>query len=165
MALRRSVDPLHRFTCSVGNKPPFGKEDTKMYWYNPTTRISERVEAPSTDEQDIQMLAGTKDSAQFIKHYCQLRRSGFADRPSIGVGGTRVPLEATGVSDTSSLRDPLRYSGEKGLGNFVEPSFHPVGWRAASGRSRRSRTTEGRGALLRRPCGHYRQREGRGVAP
>jgi hypothetical protein len=47
-----------------------------MYWYNPTTAASERVEAPSTDEQAIQMLAGTKDSAEIIKHYCQLRRSG-----------------------------------------------------------------------------------------
>jgi hypothetical protein len=47
-----------------------------MYWYNPTTHTSERVEAPSTDQQAIQMLAGTKDSAQFIKHYCELRRSG-----------------------------------------------------------------------------------------
>jgi len=47
-----------------------------MYWYNPTNRTSERVEAPSTDEQAIQMLAGTKDSAQFIKEYCKLRRSG-----------------------------------------------------------------------------------------
>jgi hypothetical protein len=47
-----------------------------MYWYNPTTGASERVEAPSTDEQAIQMLAGTPNSAEFIKHYCQLRRSG-----------------------------------------------------------------------------------------
>ena len=47
-----------------------------MYWYNPTTRASGRVEAPSTDEQAIQMLAGTKDSAELIKEYCQLRRSG-----------------------------------------------------------------------------------------
>ena len=47
-----------------------------MYWYNPKTRTSERVEAPSTDEQAIQMLAGTPESAQFIKHYCDLRRSG-----------------------------------------------------------------------------------------
>jgi hypothetical protein len=53
-----------------------GKEDKKMYWYNPKTRTSERVEAPSTDEQAIQMLAGTPESAQFIKHYCDLRRSG-----------------------------------------------------------------------------------------
>jgi hypothetical protein len=47
-----------------------------MYWYNPTTCASERVEAPSTDEQAIQMLAGTRDSAEFIKEYCELRRSG-----------------------------------------------------------------------------------------
>jgi hypothetical protein len=47
-----------------------------MYWYNPITRTSERVEAPSTDEQAIQLLAGTRDSAEFIKHYCELRRSG-----------------------------------------------------------------------------------------
>jgi hypothetical protein len=47
-----------------------------MYWYNPTTRTSERVDAPSTDEQAIQMLASTKDSADFIGKYCELRRSG-----------------------------------------------------------------------------------------
>ena len=46
-----------------------------MYWYNPTARTSERVEAPSTDQQAIQMLAGTPDSAEFIKEYCKLRRS------------------------------------------------------------------------------------------
>jgi hypothetical protein len=47
-----------------------------MYWYNPATGASERVEAPSTDEQAIQMLAGTPNSAEFIKEYCELRRSG-----------------------------------------------------------------------------------------
>jgi hypothetical protein len=47
-----------------------------MYWYNPTTRASEKVQASSTDEEAIQMLAGTKDSAEFIKHYLELRRSG-----------------------------------------------------------------------------------------
>lgn len=47
-----------------------------MYWYNPTISASERVEAPSTDEQAIRMLAGTQDSAEIIKHYCELRRSG-----------------------------------------------------------------------------------------
>jgi hypothetical protein len=47
-----------------------------MYWYNPTIRASERVEAPSTDEQAIRMLAGTRDSAEFIKEYYHLRRSG-----------------------------------------------------------------------------------------
>ena len=47
-----------------------------MYWYNPITRTSERVEAPSTDEQAIRMLADTQDSGEFIKEYCKLRRSG-----------------------------------------------------------------------------------------
>jgi hypothetical protein len=47
-----------------------------MYWYNPTTRTSERVEALSTDERAIQVLAGAQGSAEFIKEYCQLRRSG-----------------------------------------------------------------------------------------
>ena len=47
-----------------------------MYWYNPTTHSSEKVAAPSNDSQAIQMLAGTQDSAQFIREYRQLRRSG-----------------------------------------------------------------------------------------
>jgi hypothetical protein len=47
-----------------------------MYWYNPITRTSERVEAPSTDEQAIRILADTQDSGEFIKEYCKLRRSG-----------------------------------------------------------------------------------------
>ena len=47
-----------------------------MYWYNPTTRTSERVQAPSTDQQAIRMLAGTQDSAAFVNEYCELRRSG-----------------------------------------------------------------------------------------
>ncbi|MBA3492261.1 MAG: hypothetical protein H0T55_09340 [Rubrobacteraceae bacterium] len=47
-----------------------------MYWYNPKSRASERVDAPSTDEQAIQLLAGTQDSAEFIEEYCKLRCSG-----------------------------------------------------------------------------------------
>jgi hypothetical protein len=47
-----------------------------MYWYNPTTRTSERVQAPSTDEQAIRILAGHPDSATFVSEYDELRRSG-----------------------------------------------------------------------------------------
>jgi hypothetical protein len=47
-----------------------------MYWYNPTTHTSERIEAPFTDELAIQMLADTPDSADFIGEYLELRRSG-----------------------------------------------------------------------------------------
>jgi hypothetical protein len=53
-----------------------GKEDTKMYWYNPTTRTSERAQAPSTDEQAIRMLDGHPASATFVSEYAKLRRSG-----------------------------------------------------------------------------------------
>jgi hypothetical protein len=47
-----------------------------MYWYNPTTRVSERVAAPSTDEQALEMLSGDPDSAQFVEEYLKLRHSG-----------------------------------------------------------------------------------------
>jgi hypothetical protein len=47
-----------------------------VYWYNPTTRTSERVQAPSTDEQALRMLAGIPDSADFVGEYLELRRSG-----------------------------------------------------------------------------------------
>jgi hypothetical protein len=47
-----------------------------MYWYNPKSRTSESVEAPSTEEQSIRMLSGTQDSAEFVKKYRELRRSG-----------------------------------------------------------------------------------------
>ena len=63
-----------------------------MYWYNPTNRASERVEAPSTDEQAIQMLAGTQDSAEIIKHYCQLRRSGTPIEQALVLVGHKFRL-------------------------------------------------------------------------
>jgi hypothetical protein len=47
-----------------------------MYWYNPTTRTSERVESPLNDEQAIHMLAGYPASATFVSEYADLRRSG-----------------------------------------------------------------------------------------
>ena len=47
-----------------------------MYWYNPASRTSERVQAPLADEQAVQFLAGTPDSAEFIGEYLELRRSG-----------------------------------------------------------------------------------------
>jgi hypothetical protein len=48
-----------------------------MYWYNPKTRTSERVTAPSIDEEAIQMLAGDPDSVTFVTEYAELRRSGM----------------------------------------------------------------------------------------
>jgi hypothetical protein len=63
-----------------------------MYWYNPTTNTSERVEAPSTDEQAIQMLSGTQDSVEFIKEYCKLRCSGSPIEQALVLVGHEVRL-------------------------------------------------------------------------
>jgi hypothetical protein len=58
-----------------------------MYWYNPTTRTSERVQAPSTDGQAIQMLDGNPASATFVSEYAKLRRSGTPiERALVSVG-------------------------------------------------------------------------------
>jgi hypothetical protein len=58
-----------------------------MYWYNPTTRTSERVQAPSTDEQAICMLDGHPNSATFVSEYAELRGSGTPiERALVSVG-------------------------------------------------------------------------------
>jgi hypothetical protein len=72
---RTSTGVLALVASGTSERASFGKEDTQMYWYNPTTHSSEKVSSPSSDSQAIQMLAGTQDSAEFIKEYCELRRS------------------------------------------------------------------------------------------
>ena len=58
-----------------------------MYWYNPTIHASERVVAPSDDEQAVRMLAGHPDSARFVSGYAELRRSGAPiERALVSVG-------------------------------------------------------------------------------
>ena len=47
-----------------------------MYWYDPTTHASERVAAPSNDDEAVRMLAGRPDSARLVSEYADLRRSG-----------------------------------------------------------------------------------------
>jgi hypothetical protein len=47
-----------------------------VYWYNPTTGASERVAAPSTDEEAMEMLTGDADPAEFVEEYLKLRNSG-----------------------------------------------------------------------------------------
>ena len=48
-----------------------------MYWYNPKTQTSERVDAPLDDEEAIRMLAGHPSSATFVSEYAELRHSGM----------------------------------------------------------------------------------------
>ena len=63
-----------------------------MYWYNPTTRTSERVEAPSTDEQAVRMLAGAEGSADFGGEYLGLRRSGSPIEQALALVGHEFRL-------------------------------------------------------------------------
>ena len=58
-----------------------------MYWYNPTTQTSERVVAPSSDEEAIRLLAGHPDSVAFVSEYAELRHSGAPiERALVSVG-------------------------------------------------------------------------------
>ena len=58
-----------------------------MYWYNPTTHTSERVNAPSDDEEAVRMLTGQPDSAALVGEYAGLRRSGAPiERALVSVG-------------------------------------------------------------------------------
>jgi hypothetical protein len=65
-----------------------------MYWYNPTTRTSERVAAPSDDEEAIRMLAGHPNSARFVSEYAELRRSDTPiERALVSVGHEERPRQ------------------------------------------------------------------------
>jgi len=69
-----------------------GKEDTQMYWYNPKTCSSERVAAPSTDEEAIQMLADDLDSTAFVTEYSELRHSGMEIETALTMVGHQSRL-------------------------------------------------------------------------
>ncbi len=58
-----------------------------MYWYNPKIHTSERVAAPSNDEQAVRMLAGHQDSATFVSEYAERRCTGTPiERALVSVG-------------------------------------------------------------------------------
>jgi len=58
-----------------------------MYWYNPKSHTSERVAAPSNDEQAVRMLAGHPDSATFVSEYAERRCTGTPiERALVSVG-------------------------------------------------------------------------------
>jgi len=58
-----------------------------MYWHNPTTRTSERVDAPLDDEEAIRMLAGHPSSATFVGEYAELRHSGMPIETALIMAG------------------------------------------------------------------------------
>ena len=91
-----------------------------MYWYNPSTRTSERAQAPSTDEQAIRMLDGHPASATFVSEYAKLRRSGTPiERALVLVGHEerlrrldRMPVRLAEREERPSRRRRARPSSE-----------------------------------------------------
>ncbi len=63
-----------------------------MYWYNPITRTSERVQAPSTDEEALEMLSGHPDSGRFVEHYVVLREEGMGVEEALVFVGHRFRM-------------------------------------------------------------------------
>lgn len=45
-----------------------------MNWYNPTTRRTEEILAPTSEAQAIEMLSGHPNSGEFIEKYRRKRR-------------------------------------------------------------------------------------------
>jgi hypothetical protein len=61
----------------------------EMYWYNPKTRSSERIPAPTTDEQAIEMLEGHPDSGALVEQYVMLREEGMGVEQALFFVGHR----------------------------------------------------------------------------
>jgi len=48
-----------------------------MYWYNPKTRCTETIPAPTTDKEVLALLEGDLNTAAFVAEYERLRESGM----------------------------------------------------------------------------------------
>jgi hypothetical protein len=76
-----------------------------MYWYNPKTRSSERIPAPTTDEEAIEMLAGDPQSVTFVSEYANLRRSsGMEIESALILVGHEARLRHLGLVSTNAFR-------------------------------------------------------------
>ena len=48
-----------------------------MYWYNPKTRCTETICAPTTDEEALALLDGDINTMAFVHEYERLRETGM----------------------------------------------------------------------------------------
>jgi hypothetical protein len=48
-----------------------------MHWYNPKTRCTETIPAPTTDKEALALLEGDLDTVAFVAQYERLRESGM----------------------------------------------------------------------------------------
>ena len=76
-----------------------------MYWYNPKTRSSERIPAPTTDEEAIEILAGDRQSVTFVSEYARLRRGSEMEIESaLTLVGHEARLRHLGLVSTNAFR-------------------------------------------------------------
>jgi hypothetical protein len=75
-----------------------------MYWYNPTIRASERVEAPRTDEEAIGTLAGDPQSVTFVSEYANLRGSGMEIESALILVGHEFRLKQLELISPNAFR-------------------------------------------------------------
>ena len=48
-----------------------------MYWYNPTTRCTESIPAPATDDEALTLLESDLNTVAFVAEYERLREDGM----------------------------------------------------------------------------------------
>jgi hypothetical protein len=48
-----------------------------MHWYNPKTRCTETIPAPTTDKEVLALLEGDLNTVAFVAEYERLRESGM----------------------------------------------------------------------------------------
>jgi hypothetical protein len=106
-----------------------------MYWYNPNTRTSERVDVPLDDEEAIRMLAGHPSSATFVSEYAKLRHSGMPIETALIMVGHEERLRRHDYMPVG-LAERERPSGGR---DRVPPGTCSL-WRCAFEKKARART-------------------------
>jgi hypothetical protein len=48
-----------------------------MYWYNPKTRCTETIQAPTRDQEALALLEGDINTMAFVAEYERLREDGM----------------------------------------------------------------------------------------
>ncbi len=86
-----------------------------MYWYDPTIHASERVAAPSSDDEAVRMLAGRPDSARLVSEYADLRRSGAPVERALVLVGHEERLKGHDLA-------PVRLAWRERPGRRARPS-------------------------------------------
>ena len=86
-----------------------------MYWYDPTIHASERVAAPSNDDEAVRMLAGRPDSARLVSGYAELRRWGAPIERALVLVGHEARLREHDLA-------PMRLAWRERPGRRTRPS-------------------------------------------